>query len=490
MARKIFGLGRLLALALVAAICHIDHGKTTLRAAITKVLALKDWVDFRALDSIDNAPEEQARGIAIEFGHREYQTEKRHYAHVDCPGHADYIKNMITGEEESSRRRLYLYGCSGSGKSHFAAWYDAHCRIDKAPRYIESAVAMLSEQMFEPANESVPVSKASKQFQQPAVRRTLALNVLRCGNPVEQTSAQLWGALFRESADVVFVLPGRIIPTYDAIPDCPVRHILVRHEQTDSHLTEGWSRETGKMVTSSAADIARAADSYIPTPVRETDKPFLMPVEDMFSIKGCSTVVTGRIERGTMKTMEEIEIVGLKPNRKVVMTDVKIFRESLSFLLGDVIRKEVKRRVLVKQGSITPHTRFLGEVYVLKKEDGYRHPPFFKGYRPQFYIRTMDVTGNVKLSDDVEKVMPSDNINPDVELIVPVARETGSRLAIREGGRSDGAGVITNRSKSMSLYVGVPQVNRTVYLLPTEAPAGTKMTGYGRNAKFGSSILL
>jgi elongation factor Tu len=381
----------------VGTIGHIDHGKTTLTAAITKVLALKGWANYRAFDSIDNAPEEKARGITIAIAHVEYETENRHYAHVDCPGHADYIKNMITG----------------------AAQMDGAILVVAAP---EGPMPQTREHVL-----------LARQVEVPAMVVFL--------NKVDQMEdEELLELVELELRELLSAqkFPGDDVP-------------VVRGSAL--HALQCTSKDPEAPEYACIWDLMRAVDSYIPTPVRETDKPFLMPVEDVFSIKGRGTVVTGRIERGTVKTMEEIEIVGLKPTRKVVVTGVEMFRkildrgeagDNVGCLLRGVQREEIERgQVLAKPGSITPHTRFLGEVYVLKKEEGGRHTPFFKGYRPQFYIRTMDVTGNVKLPEEVEMVMPGDNINLEVELIVPVGLEAGSRFAIREGGRTVGAGVIT-----------------------------------------------
>ena len=382
----------------VGTIGHIDHGKTTLTAAITKVLALKGWANYRAFDSIDNAPEEKARGITIAIAHVEYETENRHYAHVDCPGHADYIKNMITG----------------------AAQMDGAILVVAAP---EGPMPQTREHVL-----------LARQVEVPAMVVFL--------NKVDQMEdEELLELVELELRELLSAqkFPGDDVP-------------VVRGSAL--HALQCTSKDPEAPEYACIWNLMRAVDSYIPTPVRETDKPFLMPVEDVFSIKGRGTVVTGRIERGTVKTMEEIEIVGLKPTRKVVVTGVEMFRkildrgeagDNVGCLLRGVQREEIERgQVLAKPGSITPHTRFMGEVYVLKKEEGGRHTPFFKGYRPQFYIRTMDVTGNVKLPEEVEMVMPGDNINLEIELIVPVGLEAGSRFAIREGGRTVGAGVITS----------------------------------------------
>jgi elongation factor Tu len=382
----------------VGTIGHIDHGKTSLTAAITKVLAMKGWADFRAFDSIDNAPEEKARGITIAIAHVEYQTEKRHYAHVDCPGHADYIKNMITGAAQMDGAILVVAAPDGpmpQTREHILLAYQVE--VPAMVVFLNKVDMMDDEELLELVEMELRELLTSYHFPGddiPFVRGS-ALNVL------ESTSKD---------------------------PNAPEYACI-------------W-------------ELMRAVDEYIPTPVRETEKPFLMPIEDVFSIKGRGTVVTGRIERGMIKPMEEVEIVGLAPTRKTVVTGVEMFRklldqgiagDNVGCLLRGITREEIERgQVLAKPGSITPHTEFNSEVYVLKKEEGGRHTPFFKGYRPQFYIRTMDITGEIELPAGVEMVMPGDNIKMVVRLILPVALETGSRFAIREGGRTVGAGVITS----------------------------------------------
>jgi len=381
----------------VGTIGHIDHGKTTLTAAITKVLALKGLAAFRPFDSIDNAPEEKARGITIAIAHVEYQTEKRHYAHVDCPGHADYIKNMITG----------------------AAQMDGAILVVAAP---DGPMPQTREHVL-----------LARQVEVPAM--VVFLN--KCDMMEDEELLELVELELRELL-TNYGFPGEDIPI--------VRGSALRALESPS--TDPNAPEYGCIW-----ELLRVVDEYIPTPVREMDKPFLMPIEDVFSIKGRGTVVTGRIERGRIAPMEEVEIVGLRETRRTVVTGVEMFRKTLTegiagdnvgCLLRGIERDEVERgQVLAKPGSITPHTSFLGEVYVLRKEEGGRHTPFFNGYRPQFYIRTMDVTGSVTLPEGVEMVMPGDNVNLRVDLIVPVALEAGSRFAIREGGRTVGAGVIT-----------------------------------------------
>ena len=382
----------------VGTIGHIDHGKTTLTAAITKVLSLKGWADFRPFDSIDNAPEEKARGITIAIAHVEYETEKRHYAHVDCPGHADYIKNMITG----------------------AAQMDGAILVVAAP---DGPMPQTREHVL-----------LARQVEVPSM--VVFLNKVDMMDDPELL--ELVELELRELLDK-YGFPGDSVPIVRGSAlkalECP---------STDPNAPEYeciWN-------------LMHAVDEYIPTPVREVDKPFLMAVEDVFGIKGRGTVATGRIERGVVKVGDEVEIIGLRDEiRKTVVTGVEMFRKTLEYgqagdnvgcLLRGIERTDIERgQVLAKPGSIKPHTTFMGSVYVLKKEEGGRHTPFFTGYRPQFYIRTMDVTGEVELPAGMEMVMPGDNVNLKVKLIVPVALEVGSRFAIREGGRTVGAGVIT-----------------------------------------------
>ena len=381
----------------VGTIGHIDHGKTSLTAAITKTLSLKKWADFRAFDQIDNAPEERARGITIAISHVEYQTEKRHYAHVDCPGHADYIKNMITG----------------------AAQMDGAILVVAAP---DGPMPQTREHIL-----------LARQVEVPA----MVVFMNKCDMMDDPELLELVEMEMRELLSS-YNFPGDDIPF--------VRGSALK-------VLESTSTDPNAPEYACIWELMRTVDEYIPTPVRETDKPFLMPVEDVFSIKGRGTVVTGRIERGVVKPMEEVEIVGLGDTRRTVVTGVEMFRklldqgmagDNVGLLLRGIQREDVERgMVLAKPGSITPHTQFMSEVYVLKKEEGGRHTPFFNGYRPQFYIRTMDITGSIKLPAGVEMVMPGDNVNMEVELISPVALELGSRFAIREGGRTVGAGVIT-----------------------------------------------
>jgi elongation factor Tu len=380
----------------VGTIGHVDHGKTTLTAAMTKVLSMKGWADFRAFDSIDNAPEEKARGITIAIAHVEYETENRHYAHVDCPGHADYIKNMITGAAQMDGAILVVSAPDGpmpQTREHILL--ARQVEVPAMVVYLNKTDMMDDEELLELVELELRELLSSYEFPGddiPIVRGS-ALEALECGS---------------EDLDA---------PEYESI----------------------W-------------ELLRVVDEYIPTPERDVDRPFLMPVEDVFSIKGRGTVVTGRVERGTVHVNEEIEIVGLEETRATVVTGVEMFRklldeglagDNIGCLLRGVDREEVRRgMVLAKKGSITPHTTFESEVYVLRKDEGGRHTPFFKGYRPQFYIRTMDVTGAVEMPEGVEMVMPGDRVNLQVELIVPVALEAGSRFAIREGGRTVGAGVI------------------------------------------------
>ncbi len=381
----------------VGTIGHIDHGKTSLTAAITKVLSMKGWADYRQFDSIDNAPEEKARGITIAIAHVEYQTETRHYAHVDCPGHADYIKNMITGAAQMDGAILVVAAPDGP--------------MPQTREHI-----LLARQVEVPAMV-VFLNKVDMMEDEELLEL------------VEMEMRELLSSYKFPGDDIPFVRGSalKVLESSSTDPKAPEYACI-------------W-------------ELMRVVDEYIPTPVRETDKPFLMPIEDVFSIKGRGTVVTGRIERGTIKPMEEVEIVGLAPTRKTVVTGVEMFRklldqgiagDNVGCLLRGIQREDIERgQVLAKPGSITPHTEFSAEVYVLKKEEGGRHTPFFKGYRPQFYIRTMDITGEIELPAGVEMVMPGDNIQMGVKLISPIALEAGSRFAIREGGRTVGAGVIT-----------------------------------------------
>jgi len=377
---------------------HIDHGKTTLTAAITKYSALQGLADFRAFDSIDNAPEEKDRGITINISHVEYQTEKRHYAHVDMPGHRDYIKNMITG----------------------AAQVDGAILVVAAP---DGPMPQTREHVL-----------LARQVEVPAI--VVYLNKVDMMDDPELL--ELVELELRELLNE-YGFPGDETP-------------IVRGSALAA--LESTSKDPNAPEYASIKELLRVVDEYIPEPVRDVDKPFMMPVEDVFSIKGRGTVVTGRIDRGKIKVGEPVEIVGLREkSMNSVVTGVEMFHKSLEMgmagdnaglLLRGINREDVERgQVVVAPKSITPHRKFLGEVVVLRKEEGGRHKAFFNGYRPQFYIRTMDVTGNIKLPEGVEMVMPGDNVNLEVELIVPVALEQGSKFAIREGGLTVGAGVIT-----------------------------------------------
>ncbi|MEJ2746564.1 MAG: elongation factor Tu [Anaerolineae bacterium] len=382
----------------IGTIGHIDHGKTTLTAAITKTLALKGWADFRAFDQIDNAPEERDRGITIAIAHVEYETEKRHYAHVDCPGHRDYIKNMITG----------------------AAQMDGAILVVAAP---DGPMPQTREHVL-----------LARQVEVPAM--VIFLN--KCDMMDDEELLELVELELRELLDS-YEFPG------DETPIVRGSALLaLQSESTDPDAPE----------YAPIWELMRVVDEYIPQPERDTDKPFLMSIEDVFSIKGRGTVVTGRVDRGTLTPNSEVEIVGLTDEiRKVVVTSMEMFHKILDkveagdnagLLLRGVGRDEVERgQVLAKPGSITPHTTFMSEVYVLRKDEGGRHKAFFPGYRPQFYIRTMDVTGEITLPEGVEMVMPGDSVNLKVQLITPVALEQGSKFAIREGGLTVGAGHIT-----------------------------------------------
>ena len=382
----------------VGTIGHVDHGKTTLTSAMTKVLSMKGLADHRPFDTIDNAPEEKARGLTIAISHVEYQTENRHYAHVDCPGHADYIKNMITG----------------------AAQMDGAILVVSAP---DGPMPQTREHIL-----------LARQVEVPSM--VVYLNKVDMMDDPELL--ELVELELRELLDG-YGFPGDEIP-------------IVRGSALQA--LESESTDVDAEEYKSIWELLEAIDTYIPTPEREVDKPFLMPIEDVFGIKGRGTVVTGRIDRGTVKVGEEIEIVGLQADvRKTICTGVEMFHklldqgmagDNVGCLLRGIEREDVDRgMVLSHPGSIKPHTTFEGKVYILRRDEGGRHTPFFVGYRPQFFIRTMDVTGSVELPEGVEMVMPGDNVNLKIELIVPVALEEGSRFAIREGGRTVGAGVIT-----------------------------------------------
>jgi len=382
----------------IGTIGHVDHGKTTLTAAITKVLALRGKAQFMNYADIDNAPEERARGITIAIRHVEYETDQRHYAHVDCPGHADYIKNMITG----------------------AAQMDGAILVVSAP---DGPMPQTREHIL-----------LAHQVEVPAMVVFLnKVDMMDDEELLELVELELRELLSRYS------FPGDEIP-------------IVRGSALAA--LESTSTDPAAAEYQPILELMNAVDSYIPTPERDIDKPFLMPIEDVFGIKGRGTVVTGRIERGRTKVGETIEIVGMaEKSTSTVVTGVEMFKklldegvagDNVGCLLRGVERDDVQRgQVLAKPGSIRPHTKVMAEVYVLKREEGGRHTPFFPGYRPQFYIRTTDVTGNISLPEGMEMVMPGDNVQMGVELIVPVAVEEGLRFAIREGGRTVGAGVVT-----------------------------------------------
>jgi len=379
----------------VGTIGHVDHGKTTLTAAITKVLAESGGATFMAYDMIDKAPEEKARGITISTAHVEYQTANRHYAHVDCPGHADYVKNMITGAAQMDGAILVVSAADGP--------------MPQTREHI-----LLARQVGVPA--IVVYMNKVDMVDDPELLDLVELEVRELLSSYE--------------------FPGDDIP-------------IVRGSALAA--LEGKNEEIGKKSILALMD---AVDSYIPQPDRPKDKAFLMPIEDVFSISGRGTVVTGRIERGIVKVGDEVEIVGLKPTSKTVVTGVEMFRklldqgeagDNVGCLLRGVDREQVERgQVLAKPGSITPHTKFKAEAYILTKEEGGRHTPFFTNYRPQFYFRTTDVTGTVQLPEGTEMVMPGDNVAMQIELIQPIAMDEGLRFAIREGGRTVGAGVVAS----------------------------------------------
>ena len=371
----------------IGTIGHVDHGKTTLTAAISKEFS-KNFMDYAAIDS---APEERERGITINTAHVEYETEKRHYAHVDCPGHADYVKNMITGAAQMDGAILVVSAADGA--------------MPQTREHI-----LLSRQVGVP--KIVVYMNKCDQVDDP------------------------------EILDLVEMEIRELLGEYGFDPECPViRGSALKALEGDPEAVK------------SIHDLMDAVDSYIDTPERDTDKPFLMSIEDVFTISGRGTVVTGRVERGRLNLNDEVEIVGLKPTKKTVVTGIEMFRKSLDYaesgdnagvLLRGIAREDVERgQVLCKPGSVTPHTTFKASVYVLSKEEGGRHTPFFTKYRPQFYFRTTDVTGTIELPEGVEMVMPGDNVEMTVELIAPVALENGTKFSIREGGRTVGSGVVT-----------------------------------------------
>ena len=376
----------------IGTIGHVDHGKTTLTAAITKVLAKGNpKVHFVAFDQIDKAPEEKARGITIATAHVEYETKNRHYAHVDCPGHADYVKNMITGAAQMDGAILVVAATDG-------------------PMPQTSEHILLARQVGVPS-------------------------MVVCLNKVDAADPELLELVELEIRELLskYEFPG------DEIPIVKVSALKALNGDEDAE----------KQIL----ELMEAVDSYIPTPVRDIEKPFLMPVEDIFTIQGRGTVATGRVERGKVKVNEAVEVVGIRPTLKTVVTGVEMFKklldegtagDNVGLLLRGVERKDIERgQVISKPGSITPHTKFKAEAYVLTKEEGGRHTPFFTGYRPQFYFRTTDITGVAHLPEGVEMVMPGDNVEMNIELIAPIAMEKGLRFAIREGGRTVGAGTVS-----------------------------------------------
>src|SRR5512139_2095456 len=379
----------------IGTIGHVDHGKTTLTAAITKVLAEKGGATFTAYDQIDKAPEEKARGITISTAHVEYETQNRHYAHVDCPGHADYVKNMITGAAQMDGAILVVSAADGP--------------MPQTREHI-----LLARQVGVPA--LVVYMNKTDMVDDPELLELVELEVRELLSK------------YNFPGDKIPIVKGSALKALDGSDD--------------------------KLGKESILALMKAVDEYIPQPERPKDQPFLMPVEDVFSISGRGTVCTGRVERGVIKVGEEVEIVGIRPTQKTVVTGVEMFRklldegragDNIGALLRGVKREEIERgQVLAKPGSITPHTKFKAEAYVLTKEEGGRHTPFFNGYRPQFYFRTTDVTGIVTLPEGTEMVMPGDNISMEVHLIVPIAMEEKLRFAIREGGRTVGAGVVAS----------------------------------------------
>lgn len=385
----------------IGTIGHVDHGKTTLTAAITTVLAKKGYADAQAYDQIDGAPEERERGITISTAHVEYQTDSRHYAHVDCPGHADYVKNMITGAAQMDGAILVVSAADGP--------------MPQTREHI-----LLSRQV------GVPY---------------IVVFMNKCDMVDDEELLELVEMEIRDLL-TEYEFPGDDIPV--------IKGSALKALQGEAD----WEAKIDELM--------EAVDSYIPTPERDTDKPFMMPVEDVFSITGRGTVATGRVERGQVKVGDEVEVIGIEEeSKKVVVTGVEMFRKLLDYaeagdnigaLLRGVAREDIQRgQVLAKPGSITPHTNFKAETYVLTKEEGGRHTPFFNNYRPQFYFRTTDVTGIVTLPEGTEMVMPGDNIELAVELIAPIAIEDGTKFSIREGGRTVGAGVVSNYAASRTL---------------------------------------
>ena len=378
----------------VGTIGHVDHGKTTLTAAITKTLALKGRAKFMAFDAIDKAPEEKARGITISTAHVEYESDNRHYAHVDCPGHADYVKNMITGAAQMDGAILVVSAADG-------------------------AMPQTREHILLARQVGVPY---------------IVVYLNKVDMVDDEELLELVELEVRELLDK-YEFPGDDIP-------------FIRGSALKALAATTWEEEDAKSIH----ELVKALDTYIPTPERAVDKAFLMPIEDVFSISGRGTVVTGRIERGIVKVGDEVEIVGIKTTKKTVCTGVEMFRklldqgqagDNVGCLLRGVKKEDVERgQVLAKPGSITPHVKFKAGAYILTKDEGGRHTPFFNGYRPQFYFRTTDVTGTVALQEGVEMVMPGDNINVEINLLTPIAMEKGLRFAIREGGRTVGAGVV------------------------------------------------
>ena len=382
----------------IGTIGHVDHGKTTLTAAITKVLAMKGDAEFVDYANIDKAPEERARGITINTSHVEYETENRHYAHVDCPGHADYVKNMITGAAQMDGAILVVAATDGpmpQTREHILL--ARQVGVPKIVVFMNKTDLVDDPELLDLVEMDIRELLSSYGFDgdnTPIIR----------GSAVKALEAAQKGDVDGEACKCIF-------------------------------------------------ELMDAVDSYIPDPVRDTDKPFLMPVEDVFTITGRGTVATGRVERGTIKIQEPVEIVGIKPTTTSVVTGIEMFRKSLDFaqagdnagiLLRGIDRKDIERgQVIAKPGTITPHSEFKAQVYVLKKEEGGRHTPFFNGYRPQFYFRTTDITGTIELPAGVEMVMPGDNVDMTVTLIAPIAAEKGLRFAIREGGRTVGSGVIS-----------------------------------------------
>ena len=461
----------------IGTIGHVDHGKTTLTAAITTVLAKRGYAEAFNYADIDKAPEEKERGITINTAHVEYETETRHYAHVDCPGHADYVKNMITGAAQMDGAILVVSAADGPmpqtrehillasrvGVQYIVVFLNKADMVDD-PELLELVEMEIRELLseYEFPGDDIPIvtGSALKALENPTDEEATQciMDLMNAVDSYIPTPERATDKPFLMPVEDVFTITGRGTVATGRV-ETGVLHVG-EFPGDDIPIVTGSALKalenpTDEEATQCIMDLMNAVDSYIPTPERATDKPFLMPVEDVFTITGRGTVATGRVETGVLHVGDEIEIVGLQEEkRKVVCTGVEMFRklldeaqagDNIGALLRGVQRTDIQRgQVLSKVGSVHPHTKFVGQVYVLKKEEGGRHTPFFDGYRPQFYFRTTDVTGSIKLPEGMEMVMPGDHIDMNVELITPVAMDEGLRFAIREGGRTVGSGVVTS----------------------------------------------